>query len=127
MGNEGVQTHADALERLRESGRMPQRAYAGLAQHAKRTAMIERCQAYGEEAVDRLAHWMRSDDGKVSRQAANDILDRGYGRATQAISSAEGGPLEVIIRRMGGEELPPRNGDVVSGETSAEAIEEPDV
>jgi hypothetical protein len=38
---------------------------------------------HSKEAVERLIHWMKSDDGRISVAAANALLDRGYGRPVQ--------------------------------------------
>lgn len=37
------------------------------------------------EAIERLVHWLRSDNPKASVAAALALLDRGYGRPEQAI------------------------------------------
>lgn len=37
------------------------------------------------EAIERLAAWMRSDNPKASVSAAVQLLDRGWGRASQSI------------------------------------------
>lgn len=48
---------------------------------------------YTGEAVERLAHWMRSDNAKASVAACNTLLDRAHGRPAQALTDADGGPL----------------------------------
>jgi len=35
------------------------------------------------EALERLVHWLRSDNPRVSVQAAQALLDRGHGKAPQ--------------------------------------------
>lgn len=42
-------------------------------------------QEYTEEAIKRLAFWMRADDPKASVQAANLLLERGWGKPTAAV------------------------------------------
>jgi hypothetical protein len=55
------------------------------------------------EAMGRLAEWMRSDNPKASVTACNTIIDRGYGKAKQALehSGPDGGaiPLQFIELR----------------------------
>jgi len=59
------------------------------------------------EAIERLVHWMRSDSAKASIQAAQAILDRGYGKPVQAVSGPDGeGPLVVQIVRYGNSSNP---------------------
>lgn len=43
--------------------------------------------AYTVEAVEKLAHWMRSDNAKASVAAADKLLDRGHGKARQPIDA----------------------------------------
>jgi hypothetical protein len=38
-----------------------------------------------QEALERLLHWMRSDDPRASVQAAIAILDRGHGKPPQQL------------------------------------------
>lgn len=38
------------------------------------------------EAIDRLVHWMRSDNAKASVAACSTLLDRGYGKASQEVN-----------------------------------------
>jgi len=38
-----------------------------------------------DEALNRLAYWMRSDNAKASVAATVAILDRGWGKAVQAV------------------------------------------
>ena len=53
----------------------------------KATAEIKAiAQQYGAEAIKKLAELMRGDDPKVSVQAANALLDRGYGKPAQTIA-----------------------------------------
>ena len=37
------------------------------------------------EAIERLSYWMRSEDPRASVAACNAILDRGFGKPSQAI------------------------------------------
>jgi hypothetical protein len=60
----------------------------------KVTAEIrEAARTYGAESIERLAHWMRSADPQASIIAAKILLERGYGKAVQPISSPNGAPL----------------------------------
>lgn len=45
----------------------------------------ELARAHTKEAIDRLVHWMRSNDAKASVSASQALLDRGYGKPAQAI------------------------------------------
>lgn len=53
---------------------------------------------YGAEAIDKLVALMRgAEDEKTQLNAAESLLDRGYGRPTQAISGDDGGPVRVDV------------------------------
>jgi hypothetical protein len=54
----------------------------------------EAARALGPEAIERLAHWMRSNDPTASIPAAKLLLERGYGKSVQPI--AGGGSLVNI-------------------------------
>lgn len=58
------------------------------------------------EAIEKLAEWMRSDNARASVAACSEILDRGYGRAKQAIEHSGtvslAGALEEARRRRDG-------------------------
>lgn len=47
---------------------------------------------YTEEAVLKLAHWMRTDDARASVAACTALLDRGYGKPTQPVSGDDDMP-----------------------------------
>lgn len=55
----------------------------------------EAAQAYGLEAIDKLAELMRSDNPAVAQKAAQTLLDRGFGRPEQSVemTGADGSPL----------------------------------
>jgi len=62
----------------------------------------ELARQYTEEAVDTLATIMRNgkEPAAARVRAAESILDRGYGKASQPIDGdGDGGPLQIIIRR----------------------------
>lgn len=46
-----------------------------------------------QEAVERLVFWMRSDNAKASVTASSGLLDRGWGKAAQALTGSDGEPL----------------------------------
>lgn len=50
-------------------------------------------QVYTAEAVARLAFWMRSENAQASVAACHGLLDRGHGKAPQAVTGADGSPL----------------------------------
>lgn len=53
---------------------------------------------YTKEAVEKLAEWMRSDNAKASVSAAATLLDRGHGKAVQAIEgTGENGEVKVAV------------------------------
>lgn len=56
----------------------------------------ELARQHGSEAIEKLVFWMRSSDPQSSITAAKILLDRGYGKATQVISSPNGAPLVNI-------------------------------
>jgi hypothetical protein len=51
------------------------------------------------EAVERLVHWLRSDDARASVTAAQALLDRGYGRPTSHLehTGADGNALRIEL------------------------------
>jgi hypothetical protein len=62
----------------------------------KATADIKAlARVHGPEAVEKLVELMRTGPEKVRLAAARELLDRGYGKPTQAVevSGHEGGPL----------------------------------
>lgn len=50
---------------------------------------------HSRAAIKRLAEWMASDEPKASVAAAVALLDRGYGKPTQAITGDGGGPVVI--------------------------------
>jgi hypothetical protein len=50
-----------------------------------------------EAAITRLVQWMQDDNPKASVAACIALLDRGWGRPTQAISGEGGGPIDVNL------------------------------
>lgn len=59
-------------------------------------------QTYTPEAIGILAGIMRSSESDAARVAAvKEMFDRGYGKASQALTGPEGGPLNVQIIRLG--------------------------
>lgn len=58
-------------------------------------------QKYTDEAVRTLANIMRKAESDAARVAAcKEILDRGHGKATQAITGEDGGPITVVVRKF---------------------------
>jgi hypothetical protein len=61
----------------------------------KATAEIKAlAQEYGAEAIEALANALRSSDPKVAIMAANALLDRGYGKPAQTLTSDPEKPLQ---------------------------------
>ncbi|WP_439374791.1 hypothetical protein [Bradyrhizobium sp. DASA03120] len=60
------------------------------------------CRAYTAEAIRHLAAIMRQPEYPPAArvQAANVLLDRGWGKAVQPIAGEDGEPLRVIIRQI---------------------------
>jgi hypothetical protein len=56
----------------------------------------EMARRHSKEAIERLIHWMKSDDGRISVAAANALLDRGFGRPAQLIDLS----VDVVSRRI---------------------------
>lgn len=52
--------------------------------------------SHTEEAIERLAFWMRSDNAKASPAACNALLNRAWGTPVQMteLTGRDGGPLE---------------------------------
>lgn len=59
----------------------------------------EICRHFTQESVDKLVEWMRSHNAKASVAACGIILDRGWGKAVQALehSGKDGSPLVPVI------------------------------
>ena len=56
---------------------------------------------HAERAISRLAHLMEKAESEAAQvSACKEILDRAYGKAPQAITGEDGGPIqnEVIVR-----------------------------
>lgn len=57
----------------------------------RKTAEIVEIEAlaktYTQEAVDRLAHWMRSADARASVTASKTLIERGWGMAKQTVDA----------------------------------------
>lgn len=56
---------------------------AGIPNVATRT-MKERAARYGTKALKKLVQLVDSPEESIALKAANDLLDRGYGKAVQA-------------------------------------------
>ena len=66
----------------------------------KSTAEIRAlAQEHGASALDKLVNLMDSKDERTALAACRELLDRGYGRAPQAITG-EGGEGPVILKWM---------------------------
>lgn len=59
----------------------------------------EAARLYGQEAIDKLAELMRGEDARVASSAAQALLDRGFGKPTQAVevSGQDGNPIMTGI------------------------------
>lgn len=56
-------------------------------------------QQYGSDAIDTLAALMVGAEQESARiAAAKELLDRGYGKATQIVAGDEAAPLRVVTR-----------------------------
>lgn len=54
-----------------------------------------------EEAIEKLVFWMRSDNARASVSATATILERGWGKAAQAIIGGdEDDPAVKVIQRI---------------------------
>jgi hypothetical protein len=53
--------------------------------------------SHTKEAVERLVHWMRSDDPRASVAAADKLMGRGWGRPPQAVTGAAEGNVVLNI------------------------------
>jgi len=62
---------------------------------------------HGEEAITKLAEWMKSDNAKASVAACQALLDRGFGKPTQTIAGDPDAPLFSIdgLRELLGAKL----------------------
>lgn len=65
--------------------------------------IAELAKKYAPQAIEALAQIMIAGESESARvAAANAILDRGYGKPTQAVNigGQDGGPLTMITRRI---------------------------
>jgi hypothetical protein len=59
--------------------------------------VIDLARSHTPEAIERLAHWMRSDDPRASVAACTALLDRAWGKPSQPIEAPAGGPALGIV------------------------------
>jgi hypothetical protein len=60
----------------------------------------EEARKHTREALNRLVHWMRSDDPQASIRAATALLDRGCGKPAQEVIRKDGlQPGEEVVFR----------------------------
>lgn len=53
---------------------------------------------YGADAIETLARIMQQGDSDAAKiAAAKELIDRGYGKATQPISGHDGNALQLIV------------------------------
>jgi len=59
--------------------------------------------AHTDAAIKTLVGVMNQNEAPPAArvQAANSLLDRGWGKASQPLEGGEGGPIQVIVRRFG--------------------------
>ncbi|MBS1035000.1 DUF5681 domain-containing protein [Gluconobacter cerinus] len=50
-------------------------------------------------AIERLAHWARSNEPAASVAASNALLDRGWGKAPMKFDDDDGGQIRIVIER----------------------------
>ena len=55
---------------------------------------------YTQESIERLVHWMRSDDARASVPASNALLDRGWGKPAQAIIGGDDDDKPIKYERI---------------------------
>ena len=80
----------------------PRPAGAGRKRGApnKATADIKLlAQKHGKTAIAKLVKLMDDEDPRVQTAACKELLDRGYGRAAQPHTGADGeGPVDLIVK-----------------------------
>ena len=52
-------------------------------------------QEHGPAAIKKLVKLMGSKDERIQHAACKELLDRGYGKAPQAITGLDAGPVEL--------------------------------
>ena len=64
--------------------------------------LVDLTRAHTVEAVQALIDIFSDGEAPPSARvaAANAVLDRGWGRPTQPLSGEDGGPLQIVIRRL---------------------------
>lgn len=62
----------------------------------KKDEVVDLARSYTTEAIERLAHWMRSDDASASVRATESILSRAWGKPDQPISGDMALKVEIV-------------------------------
>ncbi len=57
----------------------------------------ELARQHGPAAIAKLVEWLASDNAKASVSACQVLLDRGYGKAVQALANADGSNIQIQI------------------------------
>ncbi len=57
--------------------------------------VVELARTHTPRAIERLAEVLEGDDDKAAVAAANALLDRAWGKPSQEITGADGGPLVI--------------------------------
>ena len=80
------------------SGRKTKLLSSAMSKPKAITEIRSLARSHTRTAINALVGVMRSKDAThaVRVSAANAILDRGWGKAAQAVENADGGPLELI-------------------------------
>lgn len=98
-------SHASAQDLASDQGRI--RSNAGKFQPGRsgnpggrpkeHAEVKEMARAHTEQAIATLAKWMLSDEPKAAIAAATALLDRAWGKPTQAISGEDGKPIDINL------------------------------
>jgi hypothetical protein len=97
----GVLSGKETHRATRFPPRCPRSIWQGLIPMAKTITEIRSlARSHTRTALNVLVGVMRSKDATAAARvsAANSILDRGWGKAAQAIENGDGGALELIHR-----------------------------
>ncbi len=60
-------------------------------------ALVDQCRKLTPLAVEAVRRGLRSDDERVALAAASLAMDRGWGKAAQPVTGADGGPITVSV------------------------------
>jgi hypothetical protein len=69
-------------------------------------------QSYGAEAIEKLVSIMRNSESDMAKlSACRELIDRGYGKASQPVTLSDpaGNPITILLQHIEGSALTPKD------------------